>query len=362
LTVRHFRPKPSDIQRSVDLLPISVLKPLKGDDPELVGNLQTFFELNYPRFEIIFSVADDSDPAITIVTELIKKYPNVATKLIIGDKEIGPNPKVNNMVRSYEEARHDLVLVSDSNVRVSPDYLKKMISQLQPGVGLVTGIVVATGIQSFGANLENVLFGTFYARSIILALWVNHTCVVGKSMLFRRTDAKRFGGLQMLSRYLAEDYKMGDAMKQLGLRVVLMREPVRQYLGIYSMNSFLSRYIRWGRIRKSHAPIAFLVEPFTNCFLSGLIGSFALNSLYDTPIGLTLSGHFLFWWSCDVLILRTLGRESGLQTFFYWFVRELLAFPLWIQIIAGNKVHWRGNQLKIRSGGLLEVLTPSILR
>jgi ceramide glucosyltransferase len=243
--------------------------------------------------------------------------------------------------------------VSDSNVLVPQDYLKRLVAHLDAGVGMVTSVVAGRHARKAGGALEEVYLNTFYARWMAFAELVGRPAVVGKSMLFRRSVAERFGGMRNLARYLAEDYMAGEAMRRLGLRVVIASDPICQVIGKYSFQDFWQRHLRWGRIRKAQAPIAFAVEPFMGALVSGIVGTLALAR----PLGIVPShfffAHLLVWSACDFLQMRLLNPGLRWTAALAWFAREFLALPQWIHIASGNTVHWRGNRLKIHSGGVL---------
>lgn len=330
---------------------ITVLKPLCGHDSGLRQNLESFFRQKYPAFELIFSVNDPADPAVPLVEELQKKYPKVPSWLVLGGVHVGPNPKVNNLVRSYELATYDLILISDSNVRVEPDYLLRMAPELEEGVGVVTSIVAGTSPQGLGAELECAYLNTFYARGMNLAFATGNPCVIGKSMLFRKSVAAAFGGIRALGGYLAEDYALGEEMRKLGLSVALAADPIPQFVGKYSLLSFWQRHIRWGRIRKSHAPFAFLLEPVFSPILSSLLAGLAWQGSF--PFLQAFGLNLLFCLACDLQLLRKFSRRQDLWAPCIWLARELLAFPLWIAAAAGNTVQWRGQVLTLQVGGLI---------
>lgn len=357
-------PLPSGAERQ----PVSILKPVKGFEPELTENLTSFFKLDYPCFELIFSIADEADPARLVIEHLMRQHPDVPSTLIIGDVQVGPNPKVNNLIRGYDRARYDWVLISDSNVRVRPEYLLKKTDVFTEDVGVVTAVVSGIEPQTVGGALESVFLNTFYARWMFLASHFGRDCVVGKSMLFRKSTADRFGGFRQLGRFLAEDFMAGEAMRMLGLKIVTMHEPIQQPLASYRLSDFWRRHVRWGRIRKAQAPLAVFFEPWLGLIPSGILGAFALHELFSVSALLTLSGHTLFWLANDMVMLGTLGLLSAktgtrggsrvrraVHMFLAWQVREILALPLWLHVFSGNKVSWRGTQLRVKSGGLLEV-------
>jgi ceramide glucosyltransferase len=344
------------------VLPISVLKPVKGVDVDLAANINSFFELDYPKFELIFSIADWGDLARPVIEEAIARHPRVRAQLIMGDVPIGMNPKVNNLIRSYNVAKHDLILISDSNIRVAPDYLHAVISSYDDKTGVVTAIVRGDEARGVVGWLEAVFLNTYYARFMLLAKRVGAPVVLGKSMLFRRSVANRFGGLSVLARYLAEDYMAGQAMRMLGLEITVMREPVVQPIGRMSLRAFWSRHLRWGRIRKSQAPLAFVVEPVLSLWVCGAIGAVTLHSLFQSPsfaslqlpIATVFATHVALWMTSDLLIMWALGAAISWRTAAAWLLREIIHLPMWCHIASGNTVNWRGRRLTLSSGGILK--------
>lgn len=354
LSLKHFRSSPPHLDAPFNLYPISILKPLKGADEGLRENLRSFFTLDYPDYELIFSVAHSTDPAVQIVNELISKYPNVRATFIIGDINAGPNPKVNNLIHSYKRAQHDWILISDSNVRVKRNYLKRTVAHVENGVGLITSIVLGQNGEGLGGNLETVYLNTFYARGMNVTAAFGYACAVGKSMLFRRSVADRFGGITNFAQYLAEDYMVGKAIESLGMKVVIASDPIPQHIGSYTLRSFWSRHLRWGRIRKAQAPIAFLFEPLSTSFVSGIIGAMAAKMTFSIPFSIFAGIHLLTWLICDGILMNRISSRLSLKFTWVWFVREFLALPLWAHIASGSTVKWRGKKLKILDGGLLE--------
>jgi ceramide glucosyltransferase len=323
-------------------------------DSGIEENLETFFKLDYPEYELLFSVADARDPALLAVTRLMKKFPDVRARLIVGEAAAGINPKVNNMIYSYEQTRYDVVLISDSNVRVRSDYLRRTVAHLDDDVGMVTAVVAGCSPLGIGGYLESIYLNTFYARAMRITETFGRPCVVGKSMLFRKSTAARFGGLTTLGRYLAEDFVAGEAMRALGQRVVIMADPIEQHIGKYSLSEFWARHIRWGRIRKAQAPLAYLFEPLLNSMVSGLIGAWAMTKLFGVPYATFLAVHLSVWSTCDYLQIRVLEPKLNPRIPIAWFVREFVGLILWANIGLGNTVKWRGQKLALRPGGLLD--------
>lgn len=362
LFVRHFRSERSRAGASPELFPVSILKPLKGVEPGLRENLESFFRLEYPDFELLFSVADERDPAVKVVRELIEQYPSTRAYLAIGAVHVGPNPKVNNLVKTYQLAKNDVMLISDSNVRVDADYLTRLVPDLDESTGVVTGVVCGRAANGLGGELEATYMNTFYARWMILAAKAGFPTVIGKSMLFRRSAADRFGGIVNLNRYLAEDYMAGQAMMHLGLKIRHMTQPIPQIIGRYTLKDFWSRHIRWGRMRKVQAPLALFFEPLNGPLLSGLLGSWGFHKLFGVAPLPFLCAHLTAWFLCDLLLMICLKAELKPLTPVYWLLRELSWLPMHLHILSGNTVSWRGSKLRLLPGGTLAepVTAPAV--
>lgn len=353
LTLEHFKRTPAHLDAPFALFPVSILKPLKGSDSGLAENLESFFRLDYPEFELLFSVADAYDPAGRIVMDLMERYPTVNAELVVGAVDVGTNPKINNLIRTYDRATHDWILISDSNVRVDPDYLKRLVAEIENCTGIVTSVVAGRSPEGLGGQLEATYLNTFYARAMLLASSAGHPCVIGKSMLFRKSAAERFGGLKNLSRYLAEDYMAGQAMLKLDLRTVTATDPIDQHIGSYSFREFWSRHLRWGRIRKAQAPVAFLAEPLMSSIFSGFLGAVAFQQEFGISALAFFALHLMLCFVCDLLTMRALEVEWTLKTPVYWMIREALSLPLWFHTLIGNTVIWRGKSYGVLAGGLL---------
>lgn len=352
--LKHYgrsRPNPPSDDK---LPPLTVLKPVKGAEPGLAENIESFFLQDYPHFEILISIASDSDPARPILEEVVARHPHVAAKLFVGETRLGPNPKVNNLAQAYWRSSYPTLLISDSNVRVDAHYLRRLVPHLRPGVGLVTAVVAGFAPEGIGGYLEASYLNTFYARWMHIGAGFGFPMVVGKSMLFEKRTVERFGGLPTMARYVAEDYMTGQAIARLGLRVALANEPIRQNIGRHRLSDFWSRHIRWGRIRKAHAPLGFLFEPVMGPVLSSLIGGVALHSLWGLPLAAGVLIPFAVWFLLDLSLTARLGMRPDWRTVASWLVREILFFPLWCHIAIGNSVQWRGNRLRLLPGGILD--------
>eukprot|EP00126_Sphaerothecum_destruens_P006005 Sdes_comp19167_c0_seq1m9943 len=210
---------------------VSILKPLKGRTELLEKNLESFFEISYPKFEILFAVAEKNDACLELIEKLMKKYPQVDAKLLVGNDEFGVNPKLNNLIKCYEKEMMKTITLDDS-------------------IGVVHQTPVLVNPIGLGGILEWIYFSTQHARIYFLASTIGTTCVNGMSNLFRKSALDRIGGLRKFVDYIAEDYFISISLVQNGYKSVLSRYCCSQNIGNRSFQSFYSRQLRWLRLRK----------------------------------------------------------------------------------------------------------------
>ncbi|GAA5848353.1 hypothetical protein JCM8547_004487 [Rhodosporidiobolus lusitaniae] len=382
---------------------VTILRPLRGLDCNLYENLEASFLQDYPRFEIIFSVADEGDAAIPIVEELRKKYPKVQSKLIVGQEIVGVNPKINNLIRPYREAQYDLLWVLDSNVLTAPQTLSRSVPLFTPSspsdkpIGLVHHLPFAVYPDTLlGSRVEQVYMCSTHAK---MYLAINQTavasCVTGKSCLYRKSDLVRASekkrergalplppagyatepGLAAFGQYLGEDNEIGVAIwEELGMRHAMGTEMAGNAVGSMSFQKYFRRRVRWIRVRKYMVLSSTLAEPFTECILIGVLGSLALKHLFSIPPLLFFLAQTAAWFYLDITLYRTLLPASparstavrppahdgpGFAYFKAWAVRELLALPIWLfAMLGGDTVGWRdeGTIYKVRRDGSVRAL------
>ena len=234
--------------------PVTVFKPLKGLDEELEENLRSFFRLDYPVYQLLFGVADENDPAIAVVRALMAEFPAQDARLVVGCPAFGLNPKVENLASMDRYRKHDVILISDSNVRVKPSYLRETACYLaEPGVGLVTNLFAGVGDTYSGATMENLQLNGFIAGGMALASVMRVTCVVGKSMMMPVKALEAIGGFARVRNLLAEDQVIGVLVRKAGYSIRLSHHVIDNVNRRRGFNWFLNRHSRWYKIRRRMA-------------------------------------------------------------------------------------------------------------
>jgi len=334
------------------LPPVSVLKPVTGEDGNLRENLLSFINQDYPEFEIIIGIQSPTDPALKLVEELKEQYPSTSIKLTVGNHILGYNPKVNNLYGMLPSASHDYMVISDSNVIVDKDYLKANMGYFKnKEVGIVTNLIKGIGGEGTGALFENLHLNSFIIGNVSLLDIFKKTVVVGKSIFFRKSQFDELGGLWELRNYLAEDYLMGRLYKQNGYQVVIAPYLISTTNHSWTIRRFINRHTRWAQLRWNLNKPAYFAELITN---------FALWTFaYLIASGFTRDAIILgaLCWAAkitgDSLMNSLLNTGLQLKHCLAAPLKDLLIGFLWIVPLVNRKTSWRGKQVKIARDTLL---------
>ncbi|KAF9203937.1 hypothetical protein BGZ49_005876 [Haplosporangium sp. Z 27] len=346
---------------------VTIIRPLRGIDCNMYENLASSFRQDYPRFEIIFSVAQPNDPAITVVNDLIKKFPKVDARIIIGEKNVGINPKINNMIQSYETAKYDIVWVCDSNVYVDSGCMGRSVDKMmKPGVGLVHHLPFGVRPQTLGSELELMFLDSVHAKMYLFINWTGlASCVVGKSNLYRRSDLDKVGGLAAFGKYMAEDNLVATAIFNMGYKHEMTSDMAYQSLGSMTPSDYFLRRARWTRIRKYTVTAATVVEPFIEMIGCGLVASYGFNMLWNIHMLNFLAFHVVIWFLADWTLYQALSGEkmNNLRGFLMaWCLRELAALPLYAYAVVGSTVDWRDQTFLLLRDGTVKAIPPTLTK
>ncbi|WWC68954.1 uncharacterized protein I206_102890 [Kwoniella pini CBS 10737] len=387
---------------------VTIIRPLCGLDQNLYNTLESCMTLDYPKYEVIFALQDENDEAIPVVRMVMEKYPEIKSKIIIDSTKIGVNPKVNNLLRPFQEASYDLLWVLDSTISVTSGTLGRSIEAflsnhtqysspddpessplmsaaddvrkppISGEVGLVHQVPIAVVYQkTWGSLIEQAYLNTTHAKMYLAinAVAVD-SCVVGKSNLYSRSNISELTtpspslrslpnpptGLAGYSPFLAEDNMIALGLwHQLNLKHAMTSDVACDFLGALTVKDYIDRRVRWLRVRKKMTPIiATLLEPFTESILAGLYGSWAIKRLLGANIPALFLVNLTVWLLIDLSTRKAL--ETNIKNFkppsnigFFilaWLARECLALPIWLLAMTSDIVVWRGRRYKIISSGM----------
>jgi ceramide glucosyltransferase len=337
---------------------ISILKPLCGADDALEENLASFMALPYDgTYEVVLGVKSAEDTAYPLACEAVRRWPH-RVRLVLQRGEAGFNPKVNQLVCLARAARHDLFVVSDSNIRVPEGYLLDIAGHLgRPGVGCVTHPVAGNGHKSLGALLDNLHLGGTIAPGMVSAQRVlKKDLVVGKSMALFRHDLDLLGGFASVANVLAEDHVLGNRLAQeLGAAVAVSSLPVWNIAVEKSVGSFFQRYLRWSVTHRTAMTFpAYLAESLLNPIPLAVIG-FALRP--GPGAAATLLACAVLKPALDSVAFSRLRHELfSWRAFGAGWVKDALLFATWVHGLFARTVLWRGNRLRVLPGGGLAPL------
>jgi ceramide glucosyltransferase len=356
-SVRTTQPISTQPSPASPLPPVSILKPLKGVDPHIYESFRSHCLQDYPEYEIIFGVSDPNDPAVASVKQLQGEFPQRAIRLVVCAETLGPNVKVSNLEQMLQTARHDYLIINDSDIRIEPDYLRCVIAPLcTEEVGMVTCLYRGVAEPTFGSRLESLGISTDFCAGVLVARQLEGGLHfgLGSTLAFRRADLGRIGGFRSIVEFLADDYELGRRIAALGLRVVLSDVVVETHLPAYDLNGFLAHQIRWARgVRDSR--------------MGGYVGLVSTFGLMWALLNL-IAAHGAAWsWRVlgGVVLLRlavafVVGRRvlrdrALLRNLWLLPLRDLIAVGVWLVSFFGHVVMWRGERFELKNGRLIRI-------
>lgn len=337
--------------------PVSILKPLKGTDPDIYESFRSHCLQDYPGYEIIFGVSDPDDPAAASVLQLQREFPERSIRLVVCRDRLGANVKVSNLEQMLSVARYQHLLVNDSDIRVEPDYLRRIMAPLtDERVGMVTCLYRGVPARTLGSRLESLGISTDFCAGVLVARQLEGGLRfgLGSTLAFRRADLERIGGFKSIVDFLADDYELGRRIAGLGLQVMLSDVVVETHLPAYDLGDFLSHQLRWARgVRDSRAG-GYIGLVFTYGLMWGL---FALIAGGAAPWSWAVLGVTVLLRLAVALTVGSAVLEGRRLLGSLWLlpVRDLVAVLVWIASFAGHTVTWRGDRFELRKGRLIRL-------
>lgn len=342
--------------------PVTIVKPLKGLDRELYENLASFCRLDYPRYQLLFTLASPDDPALGVLTRLRADFPGVDMEIIVSKNRIGYNPKINNASNAAPFIKHDVLLISDSDVRVQPDFLRRMTAPLRDEtVGLVTAFYQATRPDGLWAGLEALSVNSQFLPQAVTAAAFGMRFAMGAAILVRRQAFERAGGFQTMSEHLADDFILGEGVKAAGYRLEIADCVVESLPDHGGLSEHLRHQARWARTIRI-------------CNPGGYVGSLALHGFSLLTLKIFLFGPDAFSVSLAFAALAAkglaktsiaawcLGDRQDYRTLALLPWSEWVAFGAWVSGFRTSQVAWRGELYAVHPQGRLTPVDAGLAR
>ena len=346
---RRRRPSSSDAA-----LPVTILKPLRGNDGQLYENLRSFCLQDYRSFEILFGVRHLQDPAVAVVERLSHEFPGLELKLVADSRTIGTNLKVSNLANLVRHAKHDTLIVADSDMRVGPGYVRSVVGPLEDHrVGLVTCLYRGVAPNGVASHLGAMFINEWFLPAALVGTHVEPLRhAFGATIAFRRDTLGSIGGFEAVADQLADDYMLGWLVSKRGLRVVLVPYVVENVVTERNLQTLILHELRWARTFRTLRPIAYFWSLFTYgiplslLWLAASKGSGAAWIALGVHIGLRAIGRLVLY--------RSLGQP--LPWFDTWLVpvRDVVSLVVGILSFLGRTVRWNDEAFRVRRGGRLE--------
>ena len=332
--------------------PVSILKPLAGLDLDLESNLRTFFEQEYPAFEILFAVRSQNDPAVPVVERLRQEYPRIPSRLVITGEPPYPNAKVYSLEHMLKEAANDLVVMSDSDIRVTPDMLPRVAAEFQDEhLGVATCPYRAVSGDSLWSRLEATGMNTdFWGSALVARMLEGMRFAVGPTIVARRRVLDSIGGFARLRDYLAEDFVLGKFAAESGYGVILSSYVIEHHIGSETLEENIAHRLRWGRSTRRSRPAGYVGQLFTMPFPIALLVCAAAPAWWPVlPIAVVVRGLAAYAVSRKVLRARISWPLLPIE--------DVMGFCFWIMGCFGSTIFWRGRHYRLDSDGKFELIS-----
>jgi ceramide glucosyltransferase len=343
---------------SADRFPaVTLLKPLCGSEPNLRANIGSFFDQEYPEFEIIFGARSLHDPALAVVDEVRKDYPSVPVKVVISGEPTKANAKICSLQKMYAVAHNDYLIISDSDVQVRPNYIQEVVADLlDPEVGLTTCLYRGATSGGFWSRLEALGMSVEMTSGVLVSdLLEGMQFALGPTMATRRDVVDDLGGFRPLAAYCADDYVLGQRVAQSGKRVVLSKHVIDHVVVNRSLATSLLHQIRWMKSTRFSRPVGHAASVLSFAMPFGLLGLVAAMAVGRPMLGIALLVVAILNRVLMAVVAgwAVVGDGYALRLCWLYPLRDLMGFGFWVSSFFGNVITWRGQQYRLELDGLM---------
>src|SRR5215831_1292854 len=336
--------------------PVSLLKPIRGVDFGSRENFASFCKQDYPEYEILFAANDENDPAIPLVRQIMAEFPQRHIRLFTSVEELGANRKVNKLAMLAREAQYDVLVLTDGDVRVGPNYLRKVVAPLrEKKIGAVTSFYRAMAQNNLGAKLEAVGAASDFFAGVLIARWKEGIrFALGASIATTKQWVRRMGGLEALADALADDYEFGYRLAKAGGEIVLSREAVWTMYTAQTLGGSWEHQLRWARTVRLCRPLSYLGLLFTQ----GLPWTLLAILLAPTSwIAVVYLAAYLVLRLAMAWMVGVWGVKDEVLRWNFWLVpvRDAVYFVVWLASFGSNRIRWNSVEYAIQQGRMVPI-------
>jgi ceramide glucosyltransferase len=340
--------------------PASIVKPVRGLDHEAYENFASFCRLDYPEYEVVFAVSDVSDPVIPVIEKLRADFPACSIRLITNIPHVGTSDKVNNLCQLAQNAKYNLLVMSDSDVRVDPDYLKQVAAPFADReVGVVTAFYRSLSAGNLASNLDAL---GMYMDSAPGALVAKKTegrlgFAFGWTMATSKKHLAEIGGWEAMANHHSEDFELGKRIADCGHRVVLMPKPICMIFSKETVAEYFRRELRWSIALKSGRPSGYRAMLFTHGLPWALVGAAASLSIGSAPLAACYLIAYIVLRIAMTWLTGTWGLGDRRLSKMMWLIpiRDAISFVVWLAGFFAEKIVWRGLEYRLHKGQLIPI-------
>jgi len=343
--------------------PVSIVKPVRNVDREAYENFASFCRLDYPKYEIVFAVADRDDPVIPVIQKLQQSFPRCSIRLVTAVANLGANNKVNNLCQLVQEAKHELIVMSDSDVRVETDYLRNVVAPFSdPRVGVVTALYRGISGRGLVSALDDLGMYTDSAPAALVArkLEGKMRFAFGWTMATTKKVLSEIGGFESMVNHHSDDFELGNRISELGYRVELMRKPVDMVLPDESFGEFLKHELRWSIGLRNVRPVGYVGMLLTHGLPWTLLAVAVATASGWGGVAMAYAVAYLILRLGVVWTTAVWGLGDSQIAGKLWLVplHDAISFVVWVGGFFSNKIVWRGSVYRVRKG----LLIPEVSR
>jgi len=335
---------------------VSVLKPVRAADFGTYENFACFCRQEYPDYEILFAVNDGGDPAVPVIQRIIAEFPLRKIRLLVGAEHLGANRKVNKLARLAREARHDVLVLTDGDVRVGPHYLREVVAPLADRkVGAVTSFYRGIAEKNLGAEIEAAGVSSDFFAGVLMAEWMEGvTFALGASIATTREWLGKMGGFEAIADALADDYELGNRIAKAGGKIVLSREAVWTMYPAQTFRGFWDHQVRWARTVRLCRPLSYMGLLFTQGLPWVVLAALVASARWIAVVYLLayLILRFAMAWTVGIW---GIGDEVLRRKFWLVPLRDAIHFVIWLASFGSNHIRWGSVEYVIRQGRMVPI-------